>query len=66
MDPASPPTTTRSAGAPSLAELRQHLESAALAYPELRQGLGAALADVRRALGESVPTRDERRRGLRP
>lgn len=49
-----------------LPELRAQLEAAALAYPELRQGLGAALAALRRALGEELPTRTERRRaGLR-
>jgi hypothetical protein len=72
MDPGSrPPIHPSLSGvsapaAPSLVELRQQLEAAALAYPELRQGLGAALADLRRALGEDVPTRDVRRRsGIR-
>jgi hypothetical protein len=51
--------------APTLAELRQQLEAAAQAYPQLRQGLGAALAEVRRVQGEAVPRRTDRRRGLR-
>lgn len=67
MDPGSRPTTTRPEGTstPSLAELRAQLEAAAHAYPQLRQGLGAALADVRRALGEDVPRRQDRRHGRR-
>lgn len=52
--------------APDLAELRRQLEAALRVYPQLRQGLTAALADIRRAQGEPVVTRQERRRnGLR-
>lgn len=58
-------TTTRPAGPISLDELRAHLEAAALAYPALRCELIAALTATRRALGEPVPTRRERRTGLR-
>jgi hypothetical protein len=63
MDPGSLPPNLRPPGAPapSLAELRTQIEAAVRAYPELRCELRAALAGVRRALGERVPTRAERR-----
>lgn len=57
------PTTTTTA-APDLATLHAQVEAAYRAYPELRQGLGAALAQLRRALGEpALPRlpRDRRR-----
>jgi hypothetical protein len=63
MDPGSLPPNQRPPP-PSLAELRAQIEAARDAYPELRCELSAALAGVRRALGERVPTRAERR-GLR-
>lgn len=48
---------------PSLAELHAQLLAARQAYPALRQGLGAALADVEAALtGERPRTRRDRRR----
>ena len=58
-------TTTTPAAPPSLAELRAQLEAATQAYPELRCELVAALTAVRRASGEAVPTRRQRRGGLR-
>jgi hypothetical protein len=63
MDPGSLPPNPRPP-TPSLTELRAQIEAAVQAYPELRCELRAALAGVRRALGETVPTRAERR-GLR-
>lgn len=66
MDPGSLPPTARPTGAPSLAELRAVVEAGLAAHPELRQGLGAALAELRRAMGEEVPDRRTRRgSGLR-
>jgi hypothetical protein len=62
MDASSLPPNQRPA--PSLAELRAQLTAARDAYPALRCELSAALVSVRRALGETVPTRAERR-GLR-
>lgn len=65
----SQPTTTTAA--PDLATLREQLQLAALAYPELRRGLGQALADIDRRLGappsETARQRHNRRRieGLR-
>jgi hypothetical protein len=52
----------------SLTELRDQLRQALVTYPELRQGLGAALAQLTRVLGEEPPPpprRDRRRSGLR-
>lgn len=50
---------------PSLDDLREQLEAAHNAYPALRQGIGAALTAIRRAQGESIPTREDRRAALR-
>jgi hypothetical protein len=61
MDSGSLPPNPRRPAAPSLAELRAQIEAARDAYPDLRCELSAALAGVRRAQGETVPTRAERR-----
>lgn len=51
------PTTAaaRAAGALTLPELRATLALALKTHPELRRGLGAALADVDRAMGAQRP-----------
>jgi hypothetical protein len=57
-------TTTTTTPAPSLAELQAQLRAALVAYPELRRGLSAALADLERAQGGArteLARRDRRR-----
>lgn len=57
MDPGSLPQSA----APDLATLRRELAQARDAYPALRRGLSAALADIDRALGvQAAPRADQR------